>query len=93
MLASAAPQATFDAARKPLRHPTKPGVTAVRSVPILPDFGNWPNKYVVVHFPEGDPANDSRTLAMVGVQQIVLLMSQVCAAGGRDALTGDEHCA
>jgi len=44
-------------------------------VPILPDFECWPNKYVVVHFPENDPANDSRTLAKVG---IVAVTRQAC---------------
>jgi hypothetical protein len=58
-------QATFVAARGAPRHPTKPGVTARRSVPILPDVEAWPNKYVVVNFPTTDPANDSRTLAKV----------------------------
>jgi hypothetical protein len=60
-------QATFAAARAyvPRHHPTKPGVTAERVVPILPDVESWPNKYVVVQFPEGDPAHDSRTLAKV----------------------------
>lgn len=58
------PQATFTSARGVPRHPTKPGVTAVRCVPILPDLEAWPNKYVVVQFPEDDP-KDSRTLAKV----------------------------
>jgi hypothetical protein len=58
-------QATFTAARGTPRHPSKPGVTAVSCVPILPDVAAWPNKYVVVQFPEGDPAHDSRTLAKV----------------------------
>lgn len=58
-------QATFAAARGVPRHPNKPGVTARRVVPILPDVEAWPNKYVVVQFPEGDPAHDSRTLAKV----------------------------
>lgn len=58
-------QATFAAARGTPRHPNKPGVTAVRCVPILPDVEAWPNKYVVVQFPEGDPAHDSRALAKV----------------------------
>lgn len=58
-------QATFAAAHGVPRHPNKPGVTARRVVPILPDVEAWPNKYVVVQFPEGDPAHDSRTLAKV----------------------------
>jgi hypothetical protein len=66
-------QATFAAARGTPRHPTKPGVTAVRCVPILPDVEAWPNKYVVVQFPEGDPAHDSRTLAKVSGRWLVAL--------------------
>jgi hypothetical protein len=58
-------QATFNAARTVPRHPTKLGVTAMSCVPILPDFEAWANKYVIVQFPEGDPANDSKTLAKV----------------------------
>lgn len=60
-------QATFAAARSglPLVHPTKPGVTAVRCLPILPDLDAWPNKYVTVVFEEGDPANDARAVKRV----------------------------
>lgn len=41
----------------------------MRCVPILPDMEAWPNKYVVVQFPEGDPKHDSRTLAKVRSMQ------------------------
>lgn len=64
-------QATFTAARGAPRHPTKPGVTARRCVPILPDLEAWPNKYVVVQFPEDDP-KDSRTLAKVCPEWLTL---------------------
>lgn len=35
-----------------LRHPTKPGVTAVESYPILPDIDIWPNQYDLFRFSE-----------------------------------------
>jgi hypothetical protein len=47
-------------------HPTKPGVTALSSVPIFPDFASWEDKYVTVSFEEGDPAQDSKALGQVG---------------------------
>ncbi|KAF9582012.1 hypothetical protein BGW38_000774 [Lunasporangiospora selenospora] len=44
-----------------LRHPTKPDVKAVETLPIYPDFGIWGNAYVLVTF-DVDPemTNDHR---------------------------------
>lgn len=58
-------QATFTAAAGVPRHPTKPGMKALVNVPIFPNFGSWEDKYVTVNFEEGDPAQDSKTLAQV----------------------------
>ncbi|KAF9998422.1 RNA polymerase-associated factor [Entomortierella chlamydospora] len=33
-----------------LRHPTKPGLTAVESLPVFPDFSIWGNDYTLVTF-------------------------------------------
>ncbi|GAA5906162.1 hypothetical protein JCM6882_006063 [Rhodosporidiobolus microsporus] len=49
--------ATFDAAHVPLsqlRHPMKPGVTAVEAFDLLPDSDLWANEYDLVRFGE-DP--------------------------------------
>uniref|UniRef100_A0A6G1SCT7 RNA polymerase II-associated factor 1 homolog n=1 Tax=Aceria tosichella TaxID=561515 RepID=A0A6G1SCT7_9ACAR len=54
--------ATFEAARKPIRqHPTKPGVTAARVLPVLPDFEFWNFEYVHVRF-DSDPATDEEKM-------------------------------
>lgn len=54
--------ATFEAARKPIRqHPTKPGVTAVKVLPVLPDFQFWQFEYVHVKF-DSDPATDEEKM-------------------------------
>lgn len=58
-------QATFTAAAGVPRHPTKPGLKAKVNIPIFPDFSSWEDKYVTVNFEEGDPAQDSKTLAQV----------------------------
>jgi hypothetical protein len=60
------PQGTFTAAQLPPRHPTKPHLTPEVVLPIFPDAASWSDKYVTVHFEEGDPAQDSKTLAQVG---------------------------
>lgn len=59
-------QGTFIAAQQTPVHPTKPGLSVVSSVPILPDFDSWEDKYVTVSFEEGDPAQDSKALGQVG---------------------------
>ncbi|KAF9185748.1 RNA polymerase-associated factor [Haplosporangium sp. Z 767] len=45
-----------------LKHPSKPGVTAVESLPVLPDFSIWGNAYTLVTF-DVDPevTNDHRS--------------------------------
>jgi RNA polymerase II-associated factor 1 len=54
--------ATFEAARKPIRqHPTKPGVTAAKVLPVLPDFEYWNFEYVHVKF-DSEPATDEEKM-------------------------------
>lgn len=85
-------EGTFTAAQQPPRHPTKPGVTAVSSVPILPDFGTWQDKYVTVNFEEGDPVQDSKTLAQVGSQPSSYTSVRVSPASGLvSCCTLDKH--
>lgn len=51
---------TFEAAQRPIeRHPTKPGVTAKRVMPLLPDFDTW--KYLFAHVKfDNEPADASK---------------------------------
>eukprot|EP00775_Hariotina_reticulata_P007791 gene7791-7988_t len=58
-------EGTFTAAQQRPRHPTKPHLTPEVVLPIFPDTASWCDKYVTVHFEEGDPAQDSKTLAQV----------------------------
>ncbi|KAI1302176.1 hypothetical protein EDD11_005641 [Mortierella claussenii] len=43
-----------------LKHPTKPGVTAVESLPIFPDFSIWGNDYTLVTFDVDPEMNNDR---------------------------------
>eukprot|EP00878_Enallax_costatus_P025048 GHUV01026769.1.p1 GENE.GHUV01026769.1~~GHUV01026769.1.p1 ORF type:complete len:491 (+),score=127.59 GHUV01026769.1:206-1678(+) len=63
-------EGTFTAAAGVPRHPTKPQLKPRINLPIFPDFASWEDKYVTVNFEEGDPAQDSRTLAQVKDPQL-----------------------
>jgi len=45
-------EGTFDAAREPPVHPTKPGMAAKRVLPVVPDAVLWANRYRQVAFDE-----------------------------------------
>ncbi|KAF9540162.1 hypothetical protein EC957_004601 [Mortierella hygrophila] len=45
-----------------LKHPTKPGVTAVESLPIFPDFNIWGNSYTLVTFDVDPEINNERSV-------------------------------
>ncbi|KAF9082358.1 hypothetical protein BGX23_012534 [Mortierella sp. AD031] len=45
-----------------LKHPTKPGVTAVESLPIFPDFNIWGNSYTLVTFDVDPEISNERSV-------------------------------
>lgn len=59
-----------------LKHPNKPGVTAVGSYEILPDTEIWANAYDLFRFSErpGDRAADVSRLAMKNIDSFILTM-------------------
>eukprot|EP00300_Choanocystis_sp_HF-7_P012969 c18102_g1_i2.p1 GENE.c18102_g1_i2~~c18102_g1_i2.p1 ORF type:complete len:488 (+),score=129.88 c18102_g1_i2:24-1487(+) len=48
---------SFEVAKEPPKHSTKPGLTAVKVTPIFPDFEHWTNRYIQVGF-DMDPCED-----------------------------------
>lgn len=51
---------TFEAAQKPIeKHPTKPGVTAERVLPVFPDYEMWKYFFAHVKF-DSEPAESSK---------------------------------
>ncbi|GAX79498.1 hypothetical protein CEUSTIGMA_g6939.t1 [Chlamydomonas eustigma] len=53
---------TFEAARQPPVHQTKPHLTPVEVLPVLPDFLCWANKYVHARF-DNDPVEEVEALS------------------------------
>lgn len=58
----AAIEAGFAAAAQPPRHLTKPDMQVLEELPVLPDFDNWSNKYILATF-DDNPARDYPPLA------------------------------
>lgn len=59
---SSARSMTEDEFLASLKHPTKPGVTAVESLPIFPDFNIWGNSYTLVTFDVDPEINNERSV-------------------------------
>jgi RNA polymerase II-associated factor 1 len=56
-----------------LKHPTKPGVTAVESLPIFPDFNIWGNSYTLVTFDVDPEISNERSVQSQANEQGVRL--------------------
>src|SRR5690348_3891094 len=64
-----------------LKHPTKPGVTAVESLPIFPDFNIWGNSYTLVTFDVDPEINNERSVQSQANDQGVRLSSLLYPLG------------
>lgn len=64
-----------------LKHPTKPGVTAVESLPIFPDFNIWGNSYTLVTFDVDPEINNERSVQSQANDQGVRLSSLIYPLG------------
>ncbi|WIA18195.1 hypothetical protein OEZ85_009668 [Tetradesmus obliquus] len=83
-------EGTFIAAQQTPVHPTKPGLSVVSSVPILPDFDSWEDKYVTVSFEEGDPAQDSKALGQVRDPELRAALVSHCMIKSYQPQSGSE---
>eukprot|EP00951_Prasinocladus_malaysianus_P012179 scaffold90617_cov37-Prasinocladus_malaysianus.AAC.1 len=58
----------FKKANEAPRHPRNPALRPVQSLPLLPDFRNWPNSYLLVNF-DNDPMEDHEQLSTLTPNQ------------------------
>lgn len=76
---------SFKAAQHTPRHPRDPALRPVQVLPVLPDFRNWAQNYLMVNF-DNDPTEDHDRLSKLNANQRKVLSErgvfQTFSAGG-----------